>query len=126
MCSSDLSIAWWSYRVIGPGIWVLLALVTVGMVTLARGFTITHPVVRTLGALLVAIAVSALHEAWLVPLGVFAGPMVGLPSGLLGSELELGLADRFGDDVAIATTRTVEDPDSHDEFRITFVRGEAS
>ena len=90
------SLAWWCYRVLGPGTWAFIGLLTVGMVTLARGFVITHPVVRCVGAFLVAIAVSALHEAWVTPLGISAGPMIGLPSGLLATELEIGLADRFG------------------------------
>ena len=77
------SIAWWSYRVIGPGIWVLLARI-VGMVTLAP-VTITHPSFARSGPCW-SPSRSPPSTKWLVLLGVFAGPMVGL-SGLLGSEL---------------------------------------
>ena len=93
------NIAWWSLRVFGPGVWLLLALGAAALVTLARGFVITHPFVRILGSILAAITFSGLHEAWVVPvetLSAMTASLPGLPSGLLGTELELGLSVRFG------------------------------
>jgi S-DNA-T family DNA segregation ATPase FtsK/SpoIIIE len=90
------SMAWWGHRVLGPGIWMVLGLSALGLVVLGRGIRISHPLVRTLGVILAAICISGLHEAWIVALGTSLGPIPGLPSGLLGSELEVGLASRFG------------------------------
>ena len=93
------NVAWWALRVFGPGVWLLLGLAAAALVTLARGFVITHPFVRILGSILAAITFAGLHEAWIAPietLSAMSGALPGLPSGLLGTELELGLSVRFG------------------------------
>ena len=90
------TMAWWGHRVLGPGVWMVLGLAAIALVVLARGIRITHPLVRMLGVVLAAICISGLHEAWIVPLGATVGPIPGLQSGLLGTELEVGLATRFG------------------------------
>ncbi|MEE2972060.1 MAG: DNA translocase FtsK 4TM domain-containing protein, partial [Planctomycetota bacterium] len=94
------SLAWWAFRVFGPGVWILMALAAIALVTLARGIAVTHPLVRTLGAFVAAVTFAGLHHAWIVPfdlLTLLTGSLPGLPSGLLGTELDLALAVRFGD-----------------------------
>ena len=91
--------AWWSFRVFGPGVWLLLILGAVALVTLARGITIPHPLVRAVGAVLAAITLAGLHHGFVTSSDTFAsmaGGIPGLPSGLIGAELELGLGSRFG------------------------------
>ncbi|MCP4834345.1 MAG: hypothetical protein GY895_06210 [Phycisphaera sp.] len=93
------TLAWWSFRVFGPGTWLLLSLGGIGLITLARGITIPHPIVRVVGAVLAAVTISGLHHGVIASsesLGSLAGGIPGLPSGLLGAELELGLVSRFG------------------------------
>lgn len=93
------SLAWWSYRVFGPGVWLLLLLGAVALVTLARGITIPHPLVRAVGAVLAAVTLAGLHHGLVMSSDTFAsmaGGIPGLPSGLFGAELETGLGSRFG------------------------------
>ncbi len=93
------TIAWWSHRVFGPGTWLLLILSMVALITIARGIKIHHPFVRGIGAVLAAVTLAALHHGVVASsetFGFLAGGIPGLPSGLLGAELELGLASRFG------------------------------
>ena len=93
------TMAWWSFRVLGPGSWMLLLLGGIGLVTLARGIRITHPVVRCLGIVLSAITLAGLHHSLLSNFEILqslGGGIPGTRSGLLGAELEIGLASRFG------------------------------
>ncbi|MBC02661.1 MAG: DNA translocase FtsK [Phycisphaerae bacterium] len=93
------SLAWWTFRVFGPGTWLLLAMGVLALVTLARGITIPHPFVRAVGAVLAAVTLAGLHHGMVASsetLAPLAGGIPGLPSGLIGAELELGLGSRFG------------------------------
>ena len=93
------TLAWWSFRVFGPGVWLLLILAAVGLVTLARGITIPHPFVRAVGAVLAAITLAGLHHGFVASsdtMTALTGGVPGLPSGLIGAELEVGLGSRFG------------------------------
>lgn len=89
-------IAWWSYVTLGWGAWLVLGMAAVALVTIVRGYQITHPLVRTLGTLLAAVMVGGLHDAWIVSMWPQAGAIPGLEAGLVPAELDIALATRFG------------------------------
>ena len=85
------TLAYWSLKLLGAGIWILLAWAVIGLVALYRGMHLEHPVLRTFGAMLCAIAVATLDVAWF---GGLSGTPAA-PGGLLPEYLSAQLMDRF-------------------------------
>jgi S-DNA-T family DNA segregation ATPase FtsK/SpoIIIE len=81
--------AWWAFHVLGVGAWVVLAGTGAWLGLLAAGRRVSHPLVRGLGLLLAAAAVSALD-------GLIA-PRGAAPGGLVGFAAAGELAGRFGE-----------------------------
>jgi S-DNA-T family DNA segregation ATPase FtsK/SpoIIIE len=84
-------IAYWSYQVIGIGTWVILAGVLGFLAVTVAGRRVTHPLVRAVGLVLMALAVSGGHGL-LFPT---AGPLAGAPEGLLAAGIVGELVPRF-------------------------------
>ncbi|MDY7107516.1 MAG: DNA translocase FtsK 4TM domain-containing protein [Planctomycetota bacterium] len=84
-------IAYWSYQVIGVGSWVILAGLLGYLIVTAAGRRVTHPLVRIIGLLLMALAVSGGHGL-LFPT---AGPLAGSHAGLLATAIVGELVPRF-------------------------------
>ena len=84
--------AWWAFLTFGWGAWLVLAFAAVALAVRCTGRSITHPLVRTLGLLLAAVALGGLQHAWLAAVG----PIPGATAGLVPGELEFALAGRFG------------------------------
>ena len=89
-------IAWWSYLTFGSGIWVIVLMFAIALISLVRGHSISHPVVRTVGTLIAAVCLGALHHAWILPFTPTMGSVPGLEAGLLPTELSGILGERFG------------------------------
>jgi DNA segregation ATPase FtsK/SpoIIIE, S-DNA-T family len=84
-------IAYWSYFVIGTGVWVIMAGVAAWLAITVTGREVSHPVVRAVGLLLMGLAVSGLH-ALLLPR---IGPMAGAHGGLIAEFAVIELTPRF-------------------------------
>ena len=85
--------AYWLLTSLGSGTWVLLAFAAAALVSLVRGERIDHPVVRTCGACLTALAVGGLHAQWMPEVGSLPGAKGGLiPLWIVGE-----LVPRFGE-----------------------------
>lgn len=84
-------VAWELHRVMGIGIWVLLAGVAGFLAVTGMRRPVGHPVLRCIGLLLVAISLSTLHALHLPTLG----PLTGAPAGLAATALAMELSPRF-------------------------------
>ena len=75
------------YEALGYGIWVPLLCGAYALVVIATGRAIPHPIVRSVGAFLAMLGVSALHALWFPSVGPLAGAEAGLVPGWIASEL---------------------------------------
>jgi S-DNA-T family DNA segregation ATPase FtsK/SpoIIIE len=84
-------VAYWIYLSVGFGVWLPMIAGAIGLGVTASGRVITHPLVRAFGAVVMMLAFSALHAAWVPSWGVLAGAESGLvPQWIVGE-----LAMRF-------------------------------
>ncbi|MHC5003705.1 MAG: DNA translocase FtsK 4TM domain-containing protein, partial [Planctomycetota bacterium] len=84
-------VAHYAYHVVGVGSWVILAGIAGFLGVTVTGRRVSHPLVRFLGLLIIAVGVSSLHRL----LWPTAGPLAGAAGGLL-AELAVGeMAPRF-------------------------------
>ena len=90
-------IAWWSYAVIGVGVWVILAGIAGYLVLTAGARTVGHPFVRAAGLLLMALAVSGFHGLFAARFEAIGGILPGTPGGLLAFAAVNELTARFSD-----------------------------
>jgi DNA segregation ATPase FtsK/SpoIIIE, S-DNA-T family len=88
-------VAFWTYHVLGFGVWILLIGVGAWVAQVFRGIEITHIAARTLGLLVMAISVSCFHELLFPHLGVLAGAKAGLIAKTIGTQLTSGFGN-FG------------------------------
>jgi len=80
------------FTVIGPGAWVALLAALAALVITVRGATMTQPIVRTLGVMMVAVAASSFTALYFPR----AGAMPEGTGGLVGIALAEALHGRFG------------------------------
>ena len=66
-------IAYWTYHVLGFGVWVLIAGLSCWVTLVFRGTEITHTAIRALGFLIMAIAISCFHDLLFPNIGSLAG-----------------------------------------------------
>ena len=71
-------IAYWSILSMGVGSWVLLILGGVALWSIAAGERLEHPVLRTVGAAMLALALGGLHALWMPEVGSLPGAKGGL------------------------------------------------
>ena len=81
-------IAYWTYHVLGFGVWVLLAGIAAWVTLVFRGTEISHTAIRALGFLIMALAVSCFHELFFPELGTLAGAKAGLIAKTIVTQLE--------------------------------------
>jgi S-DNA-T family DNA segregation ATPase FtsK/SpoIIIE len=84
--------AYWTYHVLGFGVWILLIGVIAWVGLVFRGAEITHTAVRALGFLIMAIAVSCFHELFFPELGSLAGAKAGLIAKTIVTQLEVSFS----------------------------------
>ncbi|MFO0827102.1 MAG: DNA translocase FtsK 4TM domain-containing protein [Phycisphaerales bacterium] len=84
--------AYWTYAVLGIGVWVPMLLAGVALVYSALGRPVQHWIVRGIGALIMMLALSCMHAQWLPS----AGPLTGCNAGLLPMWCAEQLTIRFG------------------------------
>jgi S-DNA-T family DNA segregation ATPase FtsK/SpoIIIE len=80
-------IAFWTYHILGFGVWVLIVGVGAWVTLVFRGVEFTHTSVRALGLLIMAIAVSCFHELLFPNLGTLAGAKAGLIAKTMMTQL---------------------------------------
>ena len=80
-------IAYWTYHVLGFGVWVLIIGVGAWVTLVFRGVEFTHTSVRALGLLIMAISVSCFHELFIPSVGSLAGAKAGLIANTIVSQL---------------------------------------
>ena len=85
-------IAYWTYHVLGFGVWVLILGVGTWVTLVFRGFEFSHTSVRALGLLILAIAVSCFHELLFSEVGSLAGAKAGLIAKTIGTQLTAGFS----------------------------------
>ena len=83
--------AYWLLGSIGLGAWILLGWFLIGLIALARGQEISHPILRILGAILSALALATLDATWFG--GLFG--TAAAPGGLLPEYISTQLLERF-------------------------------
>ena len=88
-------IAFWTYHVLGFGVWVLIIGVGAWVTLVFRGVEFTHTSVRALGLLIMALAVSCFHELLFPSLGTLAGAKAGLIAKTIVSQLTISFSN-FG------------------------------
>jgi S-DNA-T family DNA segregation ATPase FtsK/SpoIIIE len=84
-------VAYGAYSVIGVGVWAIVAGAAALLVLTLTGQHVGHPIVRGLGLLLVATAISCLHGL----LWPTTGPLAGMHAGLLATAILGELVPRF-------------------------------
>ncbi len=80
-------IAYWTYHVLGFGVWILIFGVGTWVTLVFRGVEFTHTSVRALGLLIMALAVSCFHELLLPEVGTLAGAKAGLIANTIVAQL---------------------------------------
>jgi S-DNA-T family DNA segregation ATPase FtsK/SpoIIIE len=80
-------IAYWTYHILGFGVWILIVGIGAWVTLVFRGVEFTHTSVRTLGLLIMAIAVSCFHELLFPNLGTLAGAKAGLIAKTIVTQL---------------------------------------
>ncbi len=88
-------IAYWTYHVLGFGVWVLVIGVGAWVTLVFRGKEFTHTSVRALGLLIMALAVSCFHELFLPEVGTLASAKAGLISKTIVTQLTTSFSN-FG------------------------------
>jgi DNA segregation ATPase FtsK/SpoIIIE, S-DNA-T family len=88
-------IAFWTYHVLGFGVWVLLVGIGAWVTLVFRGVEITHTAIRALGFLIMAISISCLHELFFPEFGTLAGAKAGLLAKTIMTQLEANFSS-FG------------------------------
>jgi S-DNA-T family DNA segregation ATPase FtsK/SpoIIIE len=85
-------IAYFLYRLLGLGVWVLMIFGAIGILSAAAGQRVSHWVVRTIGLLMLTVAASGFQRI------VFpdSGPFANLPGGLVGVTGSQRLIDSLG------------------------------
>jgi len=85
-------IAYWTYHILGFGVWVLIAGTGAWVTLVFRGVEFTHTSVRALGLLIMAIAVSCFHELLFPNLGTLAGAKAGLIAKTIVTQLSISFS----------------------------------
>ena len=88
-------IAYWTYHVLGFGIWGLLIGIGAWVTLVFRGVEITHTPIRALGFLIMAISISCFHELFFPEFGTLAGAKAGLLAKTIVTQLEASFSS-FG------------------------------
>jgi S-DNA-T family DNA segregation ATPase FtsK/SpoIIIE len=96
------AIAYWTYHTLGFGIWVILAGVGSWVVLTFRGSEVTQPGVRALGLLIMALAVSCMHELLFPEFGSLAGAKAGILAKAIVTQL-ISYFSGFGAFLVIVT-----------------------
>ncbi len=84
-------VAYWAYTVIGAGSWILLAGIAGLLGVTVTGRMVTHPIVRGVGVVFMAIAVSCLHRL-IFP---HSGPLAGAHAGIFAEAIVIEMVPRF-------------------------------
>ena len=82
-------IAFWTYHVLGFGVWVMLFSIGTWVTLVFRGREVEHPAVRALGVLIMALAVACFHQLLFPAVGSLAGAKAGLIAKTLVGQLTL-------------------------------------
>jgi S-DNA-T family DNA segregation ATPase FtsK/SpoIIIE len=80
-------IAYWTYHILGFGVWMLIFGVCTWVTLVFRGVEVNQTAVRALGVLIMALAVSCFHELFLTEVGTLAGAKAGLIAKTLVTQL---------------------------------------
>jgi len=99
-------IAFWTYHVLGFGVWVMLFSIGTWVTLVFRGREIEHPAVRALGVFIMALAVSCFHELLFPAVGSLAGAKAGLIAKTLVGQLTLHFSS-FGAFIIIFATFSI-------------------
>ncbi|MFM1936337.1 MAG: hypothetical protein RI990_1296, partial [Planctomycetota bacterium] len=96
MGPAGAAIAYWTYAIFGFGTWLGLALVTAALVAMPFGFRPQHVWLRSIGMMMLVLAVGGLHALWFPRLG----PVAGVEAGLIPQWISAELVERFSAFVA--------------------------
>jgi S-DNA-T family DNA segregation ATPase FtsK/SpoIIIE len=87
--------AYWTYHVLGFGVWVLVVGLGCWVTLVFRGIEITHTAIRALGFLIMAIAISCFHDLLFPNIGSLAGAKAGLIAKTIVTQLSASFSN-FG------------------------------
>jgi S-DNA-T family DNA segregation ATPase FtsK/SpoIIIE len=99
-------IAYWTYHVLGFGVWVLIAGLSCWVALIFRGTEITHTSVRALGFLIMAIAISCFHDLLFPNIGSLAGAKAGLIAKTIVTQLTISFSS-FGAFIIVFATFSI-------------------
>jgi len=99
-------IAYWTYHILGFGVWVMIIGVCSWVAMVFRGAEITQTAVRTLGLLIMALSVSCFHELFLPEVGSLAGAKAGLIAKTIVTQLTTHF-NSFGAFLMVATAFSI-------------------
>ncbi|MFO0963838.1 MAG: DNA translocase FtsK 4TM domain-containing protein [Phycisphaerales bacterium] len=85
--SGGAALAYWTYAILGYGVWPVLALVVAALVARPLGYKVEHLWLRAIGAGFLLLACSALHALWFPTLGPVAGVEAGVVPQWIAGEL---------------------------------------
>jgi hypothetical protein len=80
-------IAYWTYLSMGFGVWLPMIASAVALAATASGREVSHPAIRTFGAVVMMLALSSLHATWFGNWGVLAGAEAGLVPQWISNQL---------------------------------------
>jgi hypothetical protein len=90
-------IAYWIFHILGPGTWILLAGAACWLVLSAMNRHVDHPLLRSVGMTIAALACSGFHALWFPDGGALPGSPAGLlaHAGVDGLDLRIGAFGTF-------------------------------
>ncbi len=109
-------VSYWSLSMLGSGVWVLLFALLGYLAVTVTGKTVSHPFVRLMGVLLMALGFSCLHGLVAPNVGSLAGAHAGLLASIIVPEMIarfsptgsfLAMAVGFGIGAVVAVDRLV-------------------
>lgn len=89
--NAGAAVAYWTYGVLGYGVWAVLALAVTALVVTARGGQVQHLGLRSVGAAILVLGLGAIHALWFPRLG----PVAGMEAGLIPQWITAELSARF-------------------------------
>ena len=89
--------AYWIFHLLGPGAWLLLIGAAVWLVLSARDRQFDHPLLRSIGFCIAALALSGFHALWFPTTGSLPGSPAGLiaHAGVDGLDVRIGAFGTF-------------------------------
>jgi S-DNA-T family DNA segregation ATPase FtsK/SpoIIIE len=89
--AAGAAVAYWGYHVLGLGSWIILLGLALALGVTVTGRIITHPLMRAVGLLILALSLASVHGL----IAPNSGPLAGSEPGLVAQQIVVQMLPRF-------------------------------